>query len=131
MNRSVLSAEPFSLSLCGLGVFPNMNRPRVLWVGLKDPEEQLETLYKKIEKEMACIGFAEESRSFSSHLTLARIKSPKGRNRLKHKVESSEPVESDSFEISSVILFQSQLTPRGSIYTALEEFKLTGPGSRH
>lgn len=120
-----------SFSLGELGVFPSFNNPRVLWVGLEDPRGHLESLQNIVEAEMVPLGFPVEMRAFSPHLTLGRIKSPRGKDRLKHEVHSIRMGKSARIEVSSVWLLQSQLTPQGSIYTALEEFSLKGPASTH
>lgn len=123
---------PFRLSLDSTGVFPDTRRPRVLWVGLKDEEGTLETLQASIEKNLGSLGFPIEDRPFSPHLTLARIKSPKGIKSPKEKKElineldalNQEGIDPHPFDVGVVNLYESQLTPKGSIYTVLANFKL-------
>lgn len=116
----------FSLSLEGLGVYPDLKRPKVLWVGLQDSQGALETLREKTEDVLSSLDFPKEARKFSPHLTLGRIKSFKGTALLKKTLQEAPQIESNPFEVSSVTFYQSQLTPKGSIYTALDEFFLKG-----
>jgi len=117
---------PFRLSLNSAGVFPNTKSPRVLWVDLKDDDGALETLQTGIEKALESAGFPLEQRSFSPHLTLARIKSPKGKKELKNELDAvnQEGITPHPFDVGEIKLYESQLTPKGSIYTVLANFKL-------
>ena len=124
VSQAVSHTPRFPVSLGEVGVFPNLKNPRVLWVGLEDPQDRLTTVQKKIEEEMTQLGFPPEQRKFSPHLTLGRIKSLKEKGLLKNEVQSIQRCDSAPIVVSSVILFQSRLTPKGSIYTILEEFEL-------
>jgi len=123
---------PIEVSLDRVGVFPDLKRPRVLWVGLKDEKGALETLHFGIEQALASAGFPADLRPFSPHLTLARIKSPKGIKSLRGTKELqneldallSEGIAPTPFYAGSIQLYESQLTPKGSIYTVLANFKL-------
>ena len=123
---------PFEVSLDRVGVFPDLKRPRVLWVGLKDEQGTLKTLQSGIEQALESAGFPADPKPFSPHLTLARIKSPKGIksprgiNELKDELDAllSEGIDPNPFPVESVQLYESQLTPKGSIYTVLANFKL-------
>lgn len=112
----------FRVSLAETGAFPNPRNPRILWVGLRDPENKLDPLRKIIEDGMEQIGFPPESKKFTPHLTLARIKSRKGNSRLEQEIRAIGKIDSDSFEVTGVRLYQSQLTPQGALYTMLKEF---------
>jgi 2'-5' RNA ligase len=132
LTETLAPFTPFRLSLNSAGVFPDTKHPRVLWVGLKDEEGTLETLQTAIEKALESVGFPREQRSFSPHLTLARIKSPWGIKSPKEKKElkdeldavNQEGIGSHPFDVSEIKLYESQLTPKGSIYTVLANFKL-------
>lgn len=117
---------PFSITLGKVGVFPNVSRPRVLWIGLEDREGHLDSLKIRVEKEMVSLGFPLDNNKPVHHLTLGRIKSGKNNKGLKKALQSAQPIEMDPFEVSSVQLIKSELTPEGSIYTVQEEFVFTG-----
>ena len=132
LTETLASFAPFRMSLDSAGVFPNTKHPRVLWVGLKDEKGALETLQTAIEQALESVGFPLEQRPFSPHLTLARIKSlkeiksPKGKKELKDELDAvnQEGIGSHPFDVGEIKLYESQLTPKGSIYTVLANFKL-------
>ncbi|KMP11257.1 hypothetical protein UZ36_05065 [Candidatus Nitromaritima sp. SCGC AAA799-C22] len=129
--RAANLSTGFTATLSGIGVFPNFKKPRVLWVGMNDPQNHLQALRELIERQMELIGFPREKRNFNPHLTLARIKQSRSGNResfnrLKREIEAHPKFETEPFRADSVRLIQSQLTPEGSIYTVLEEFPLRG-----
>lgn len=117
-------ASPFSISLSEIGVFPNLNSPRVIWVGIKEGILQASKLAEEIETQMANLGFPKENRPFSAHLTLGRVRSPKGLQQLKDAIENFQLLTPSSQLITHITLFQSTLTPKGSIYTALHKANL-------
>ncbi len=126
LAKAVSNELEFTLSLGGIKVFPDIKRPRVLGVGLHSPCEPLARLHKEVEGNLVPLGFPPESRPFSPHGTLARIKSGKNKNLLAQQLNSIGHIA--SFKIKSVRLYQSRLTPEGATYTVLEEFVLkSGP----
>jgi RNA 2',3'-cyclic 3'-phosphodiesterase len=131
MAKIANSSPPFSVTFGKVGVFPNMSRPRVLWVGIEEAKGRLDSLKEKIELQMTCLGFPADYKKSVHHLTLGRIKSGKGKERLKKAVESAHPINASAFEVSSIQLIKSELTPQGSIYTVQEEFIFSGPITRH
>ena len=70
--------KELAISVEKVGGFPNLRRPRVLWVGMEEPTGELQRLQAKIETELASLGFEKEKRKFSPHLTIGRVKSPSG-----------------------------------------------------
>ncbi len=118
--------KPFEITIKDIGVFPKIEFPRVVWVGLDKGSSESKTLAEKIDEALSKIGFEKETRPFTSHLTIGRVKSPKNKEALKEKIQSYSPqtIDHRPQTIDSVILFQSTLTPKGSIYTKLHEAKL-------
>ena len=66
---------PFTIKLCGLGVFPSLNYPRVVWAGMTDGVEQLKSIFTQLEPQIRALGFAADPYGFSPHLTIARVRS--------------------------------------------------------
>ena len=114
--------EPFSINVKGCGAFPNKNRIKVIWIGI-DEDKLLKDLHDKLDKEFNSIGF-ELDRKFSSHLTIGRMKSAKGKDKVKKTIEEYENVDVGSMEVSKIVLKKSTLTPSGPIYEDLIEFGL-------
>lgn len=125
---SKIKADGFTLSFKGVGTFPAGKSPRVIWAGVPK-NEPLNSLQKKVETQLSRIGITKEKRKFSPHLTLGRVKTNKTNktnktDKIADYLAMNSLFETDSFEVSSFYLFSSQLTPKGAIYTKLEEYIL-------
>jgi 2'-5' RNA ligase len=131
MNTCVKSIAPFSLSLTEVGGFPNLNRPRVLWVGLVDSQGSLVSAQKNIDRKLSCLGYDTDNKPFSPHLTLARIKSPKSGLGIKEKIANLPNEDKKPFSVKSINLYKSELTPQGAIYTSVHEFNIKPSGAHH
>ena len=118
------TAKPFHLSVRGTGAFPNLKNPRVIWIGLVDAEGILAPLQKEVESSLEKIGFEPEDRPFRPHLTLGRVKSNRGKEELIGSVEKYREEEIGTFQVEKIVLFKSDLTPTGPIYTPLREVRL-------
>jgi len=115
------------LQVGGLGAFPNMKRPQVVWVGIGGEIERLATLQKDVDAALSPLGFPRESRSFSPHLTLGRLRErvlPAERQNFAQWICSVEFETSLSFEVNALRLMKSQLTPSGAIYSQLGSIEL-------
>jgi 2'-5' RNA ligase len=129
LQESCQSFAPFSLSCGGLGCFPNLKRPRVVWVGVQEETGTLAQLQKAIEKNVAPLGYPPEKRKFSPHLTLGRVQrrvSPGDLRRLGELVGASEIGTLGQMKVHSVNLMRSDLRPSGAVYTQLAEVELKG-----
>ena len=125
----VAQSLPISLPLERLGVFPRVEQPRVLWADQSDEWEQsmdagrLAEFHRKVEDCCRSFGFELESRPWSPHFTLARIKA--GERRVGQAVTAGgildRPVTLGSLVVTSLVLMKSELRPTGSIYTKLWE----------
>jgi len=113
--------DPFDIHIGGLGSFPSLKRPRVLFLGVQSPIG-LEALYRGIESACARLGFPSEERSFSPHLTLGRVKQDVSAADL-HKIRLTlEELKIDSVgtaRVDSVHLYKSDLKPSGAVYSQL------------
>ena len=74
IRESVENIPPFVLQIKGLGVFPNLKRIQIIWVGLTGNLESLQRIQKNIEENLAIIDYPEETREFTPHLTLGRVR---------------------------------------------------------
>ena len=110
-----------SLAAKGIGVFPNVRRPRVIWAGLEGQLEALVNLQQELDARLADLGFARETRAFKSHLTLGRVKGKIASGRMRAAIDELKEFESESFEINQVILFKSELRPTGAVYTRVHQ----------
>jgi len=126
----IRDTHPFSLKVRGVGAFPHLKNPRVVWIGLVDETEAVTTLQKQIEICLEKIGFQPEGRPFRPHLTLGRMKSSKGKEELAGRMEQYREEEFGDFGVERVILFKSDLKPSGPIYTPLGELRLGEQNNR-
>ena len=126
LDNIAVGERSFQISLNGVGLFPNADFPKIVWVGLGKGSGEASHIAVKIDEELSKIGFQRESRLFVSHLTLGRLRSGKNRDALKEKI-LSVPHSPESHKpeiINSIILFKSTLTPQGSIYEKVHESRL-------
>ena len=129
IEEPVRTISPFPLRIRGIGSFPNLKNPRVIWMGLVelvDEKKILVSLQKELERELKRIGFQPEDRPFHPHLTLGRMRSSRGKDELVGRMEKLKEEEFGDFQIEKIILFKSDLKPTGPIYTPLREVKLGG-----
>jgi len=113
---------PFSLEVKELGVFPNFKRVRVVWVGVWGDIPQLKLLQQRIESGLVPLGFPKESRPFTPHLTLARVRekaSPTEQQNFGQVIASASFESAHSFTVDNINLMQSQLTTEHAIYSKI------------
>ena len=115
----------FSMEVGGLGVFPDLRAPRVLWIGLSGPGP-LVSLAQSVDQALAGLDFSLETRPFNPHLTLARIKE-RGREVGKALaviglLAQGSPV--GTLPVQTVSLMRSELKPSGAVYSRLREVGL-------
>jgi len=114
----------FTLSVDGLGFFPGLKRPRVVWVGLGGATAVLLNLQRNLADRLAKIGFAKEKRSFKAHLTLGRIRQAVNPNIVNRVIEGYSGSANLAFSADRIILFKSDLKPSGAVYSPLKQAEL-------
>jgi len=115
---------PLKIQVSGCGAFPNLRRPRVFWVGVKEDSGKLLELQSNIETALEELGFPKEKRNFFPHLTFGRVKSRDGIPEMTDFLKDHE-FELKPFKAEQVIVMQSQLRPTGAVYTPLQEISLS------
>ncbi|HKR14026.1 MAG TPA: RNA 2',3'-cyclic phosphodiesterase [Pyrinomonadaceae bacterium] len=119
-ERTARELTSFSIRIGGTGAF----RAQVLWIGVEDPSGQLTALQRRFDEECAREGFAKEDRAYKPHLTLARLRRPEGARKLagahlQIKFAFTE------ISVNEFVVFRSQLSPKGSIYTPISKHELS------
>lgn len=122
---SGLRFSPFQVEFAGVGVFPNIRRISVVWIGITKGEERLAEIFQQLEPNLRQIGLPPDNKGFSPHLTIARVRSGLNKELLAKLIENMREIEFGSMEVNAVRLKKSTLTPRGPIYTTLHEVKAT------
>ena len=122
IRQAAIGTHPFQLEVGGLGVFPNTQRVSVIWVGLTGDMEKLVGLQKSIGANLAPLGFKPETRPFTPHLTLGRVKDycrPPERAALGQVIARTAFNNKYRVTVTAVNLMQSRLTREGPIYSRL------------
>ncbi|MBE9513394.1 MAG: RNA 2',3'-cyclic phosphodiesterase [Chloroflexi bacterium] len=118
---------PFRLKAKELGVFPNLRRVQVAWVGISGEVDKLSQLQKRLESNLASLGFTPESRPFTAHLTLARLSDripSDERQRFGQLITNTRFESNHNIEVDAISLMKSQLTRTGAIYSRISLIKL-------
>ena len=130
MEKAARAVSPFHLDVKNLGVFPNLKRVQVVWVGMSGEVAQLEQLQHSIESNLARLGFAPERRPFMAHLTLGRLgrlASLDERQRFGQLITETKFAANHSIKGDSISLMRSQLTREGAIYSRISSVRLINP----
>jgi 2'-5' RNA ligase len=115
------SFEPFHIDLQGVGVFPNLKRPRTIWAGIQEGNLEIKEIKRKLEKELAFIGFKTEKRKFHPHFTICRVRNTRHNKLLLETLLDLNNVVIGEQTVDRITLKKSVLTPRGPIYTVITE----------
>lgn len=121
LRVEVSQHRAFELGFGGLGAFPNPKRPRVIWIGIQAPAE-LGALQHGIEAATATLGYPDERRPFSPHLTIGRVKQnvgSTGMQQIRSALEETKVASLGTTQVSAVHLFKSDLKPTGAEYSML------------
>ena len=119
MKTVAAKLQPFEARISGVGAFPNVKKPRILWLGIED-DGSLGKIAEEIDSGLASVGFPREQRGFRSHVTIARIKSGSNLEQAMSIISGKENALFGSFQVSEMKLKKSTLTPSGAIYDDLE-----------
>lgn len=122
-ERVVREFSAFQIGVGGTGVFPRPSRAQVLWIGVDDLSGKLSALQERLEEECAAEGFPKEDRAYRPHLTIARIRKQEGARRLAEAHLHME-FEAIQIDIKEVVVFRSELSPKGSRYTPISRVSL-------
>jgi 2'-5' RNA ligase len=112
----------FSFRLGGAGAFPKPGRARVLWIGAAAGGGQLVGLAGALSGALGPLGYEPDRAEFHPHLTVARLKVPDNVADVLAAIGAGAVGE--AFTVGEVVLYQSQLSPKGPTYTVLERFPL-------
>ena len=125
LRQIVKGAKPFEIEISGTGAFPSAKNPRIIWLGVHEPSRTMKHLAELLDQGCAAHGFEKENRAFKPHLTIARIRDPRGATDLgrEHQAGSFRPIR---FTCDELVLYESQLGRHGSTYIKLAAAKFNG-----
>ncbi len=121
ITQTADSHSQFDLQISGIGSFPNSKRARILWAGIHAPAG-LASLQKSLEAGTARLGYENEERPFSPHLTLGRVRQnidPAGLQKIRTILDTIQLGHIGSARVDSIHLYKSELQTSGSVYTKL------------
>lgn len=116
-----VSFTAFDSEIQGLGVFPDLRYPRVVWAGIRKGANELRNVFEQLEPNLRQLGFSPDSKGFSPHLTLARVKTGRNKAELAHCVQDLADYDFGVVKADCLRLKKSILTPKGPIYSTLKE----------
>ncbi|MGD9128844.1 MAG: RNA 2',3'-cyclic phosphodiesterase [Planctomycetia bacterium] len=123
--EAVKEIKPFDMEMAGVGAFPNIHRPRTIWLGADEGTDEIVALQEAIDHGMKNLGFRLESRRFQPHLTLGRVKQlGPDVEILAEMLEAESDFGAGRTPVDQVIVFSSQLTKAGPIYSPLGTLSL-------
>ncbi len=111
-----LEFQPFKVRVKGIGVFPSITRPRVIWAGVSEGADELTKIHEYVEKMLRRLGFPPDREKFIPHITLARVRSGRNISKLVKVINEIISMEFGEFTVNEVVLKRSILTPAGPIY---------------
>ncbi len=114
----------FSLHIGGVGAFPNLARPRVIWAGVKIGAERVSALAQDINVALSHCGFALDTKKFNPHLTIARLKERIDLRPYTNQYRQYDRIQGTGMTVDAISLIQSQLHPNGAIYSTLQSYLL-------
>ena len=117
VTQSVSRIDSFDLTFQGIGAFPSGESPKTIWIGCREGSEGMIQLAESIDEGLFSIGYPKETRRFSPHLTIGRVKKPVRGLALIFDEQCDRLFGSCS--VSEVQIFSSELTRRGPIYDEL------------
>ena len=113
----------FTISVRGLGTFPNVKRPRVIWMGTEKGFDEINELQKKIDSSLEDMGFKKENR-FHPHYTIARVKFIAEKEKIEKFLKENTDLIFGEYTVDKIMLMESKLSPKGPRYYTIEEFHL-------
>lgn len=127
LRRAAAPFAPFPVRVESIGGFPNPRRPKVVRAGMREDTDTLAALAAAVDAATAALGFAPEERPFRPHLTLGRVKAPERLDRLSALLQAHADDRFGEMTVREVLLFRSDLSPRGARYTPLRRIALGAP----
>jgi RNA 2',3'-cyclic 3'-phosphodiesterase len=127
VQKAVAEVEPFSLTAAGVGAFPHVDRPRVLWLGAAEGAERFVQLQSAIEQNLESMGFRGENRRFVPHLTLGRVgPGGGGLSQFVDELNAMANFAGGQMFVDEVLVYSSEPQRSGPKYTPLAHLKLGG-----
>ena len=119
----IIKFQPFEIKLKGTGAFPSIKRINVIWIGLERGQEELTRISRFLESQLRKVGFPQDKKGFSPHVTIARLRSGRNKDAVADLLYEIKEKSYGSMMINAIKLKKSVLTPQGPIYSTIYEVK--------
>jgi 2'-5' RNA ligase len=116
-----IAFKPFTLDFRGVGVFPSLSRPSVVWAGVAGEASEMLAVFIELERGLKALGFEAERRPFQPHVTLCRVRGGHNKAELAEAVEAMADEEFGPQRVEHICLKKSLLTRGGPIYSNIAE----------
>lgn len=123
-REAVRAAAPFLVTIAGLGAFPSLERPQVVWLGTREGGEALQRLAADLDAALSAERFPGERRPFRPHLTLGRSRDDRQWQEVVRALHRYRDVVIGTQPVESVTVMESRLTPDGPVYAPREQVQL-------
>ena len=130
LTDAVAGLGVFDAAIRGLGAFPSLARPRVIWAGVTVGTGAMVEVARRVDEALAAVGFSREARPFSPHVTLGRVRRPGPNSTLANALRAEEAREFGQIRVGGVRLMRSELSPHGARYSELAAAALRGHAER-
>jgi len=120
----------FEISIYGIGTFPKIGQPHIIWAGIRNGKDELNNLYTAVIDNLKKIGYSKQKREFTPHLTLGRIKHIGNTGNFMRRVYKHKEDILANLVVNDILLLKSTLTLKGPIYKTLYKARLAGQGSK-
>lgn len=128
LARVASGHAPLALEAGGAGGFPSASRPRVVYVGILGQATELARLAGAVDGALETLGFPRERRAFRAHLTVGRVRSPRGAEGLAGALRAEAGATAGAWTAAEVVLYRSRLHPTGAVHDVVARFALAGSG---
>lgn len=124
MAEAALTVEPFDFSFGGGGAFPSLQKARVIWAGLRGEVGKVAALASSLEAALVQKGFPAETRAFTPHLTLGRLRHPLPGEKINKFIAEAQTFSTELTRARAITLYQSRLSRQGATYSVLRQMKI-------
>ncbi len=124
ISDSIAGKKPFKIQVNGVGAFPIMKRPRIIWVGANTESDHLREISRNLNENLESLGFESEKRKFTAHLTIGRVKDARKISPILETMKVFTNFDAGEFIVEKIELIKSDLHPSGAIYTPLRKILL-------
>ena len=128
LENTVESKPPFQIELTGIGAFPKIEHPQIIWIGTEKGKEELKEIAFELEEKLETLGFKKEDREFSPHATLGRVRSSENRFALIKALKGFQMNAPLTQKAEHLSFIKSTLTPQRPVYEVLKKVELKGRG---